>query len=319
MIPKLTPNKWLCCIREELCLRCWWIGHQRTECLNFSQTSQTIRETPPKKSTDLTSYVPKLSSTEWEKCIAKGLCFRCHRKGHWTSSCSFPDIIDMLNKDLQPAKNQQEDEPPELLDTEEDDEEVCNTSPLADSIDQMFPPVPQWQLTTTISPVLISLFLKSMKIPVQLISPSHTLKTVDSVAPVDSDADISCINWQFVRKHHLPTEKLASSITIWNVDQTVNKTSAICYTCTLYTNIKGIAQKHLFYVMGCGWENVILGLPWLCVINLTINWARKTLTIPKSCDQSKDIYSAHATDTQQHDSFFRKPLLWTHWHVNIHT
>ena len=80
-----------------------------------------------------------------------------------------------------------------------------------------------------------------MHIPVQLITPLHTLKVVDSLALVDSGADISCINWQFVRKHRLPTKKLASPIAVCNVDQTANKTGAICYTCTLYTNIEGIA------------------------------------------------------------------------------
>ena len=135
-----------------------------------------------------------------------------------------------------------------------------------------------------------------MRIPVQLITPSHTLKVVDSSALVDSGADISCIDWQFVRKHRLPTEKLASSIAVRNVNQTANKTSAIRYTCTLYTNIEGIAQKHLFYVMGCGRENVILGLPWLRAMNPTIDWVRQTLTIPESYDQLKDLYAAHATD-----------------------
>ena len=80
-----------------------------------------------------------------------------------------------------------------------------------------------------------------MYIPVQLITPSHTLKVVDSSALVDSGADISFIDWQFVRKHKLPIEKLTFSIAVRNVDQTVNKTSAIRYTCTLYTNIEGIA------------------------------------------------------------------------------
>ena len=91
-----------------------------------------------------------------------------------------------------------------------------------------------------------------MHIPVQLITPSHTLKVVDTSALIDSGVDISCIDWQFVRKHCLPTEKLASPIAVYNIDQTTDKTSAIHYTCTLYMNIKGIAQKHLFYVMGCG-------------------------------------------------------------------
>ena len=80
-----------------------------------------------------------------------------------------------------------------------------------------------------------------MHIPVQLITPLYTLKVIDFSALVDSGADISCINWQFVRKHQLSTEKLASPIAICNVDQTVNKSSAICYTCTLYTNIEGVA------------------------------------------------------------------------------
>ena len=91
-----------------------------------------------------------------------------------------------------------------------------------------------------------------MHIPVQLITPSHTLKVVDSSALVDSGVDISCIDWQFVRKHCLPTERLAFPIAVRNIDQTVNKTGIICYTCTLYTNIEGIVQKHLFYVMSCG-------------------------------------------------------------------
>ena len=69
--------------------------------------------------------------------------------------------------------------------------------------------------------------------------------------------------------------------------------------------------------MGCGRENVILGLPWLCTMNPTIDWVRQTLTISKSCNQSKDLYSAHATDAQQHDSFLRKPLPHIHHHINV--
>ena len=123
-----------------------------------------------------------------------------------------------------------------------------------------------------------------MCIPVQLITLLYILKVVDSSTLVDSGADISCIDWQFVRTHCLPTKKLTSPIVVQNINKTVNKIGAICYTCTLYTNIEGIAQKHLFYVMGCGHKNVILGLPWLCITNPTIDWARQTLTIPESCD-----------------------------------
>ena len=51
------------------------------------------------------------------------------------------------------------------------------------------------------APVLVSISNKSMRIFVQLITPSHTLKVVDSSILVDSGADISCIDWEFVRKH----------------------------------------------------------------------------------------------------------------------
>ena len=101
------------------------------------------------------------------------------------------------------------------------------------------------------TPVLVSTSNKSMWIYVQLITLLHMLKVVDSSMLVDSGADIFCINWQFVRKHWLPIKKLAFSITVCNVDQTANKTGTIHYTCTLYTNMKEIAQKHLFYIMGC--------------------------------------------------------------------
>ena len=58
------------------------------------------------------------------------------------------------------------------------------------------------------APVLVSCTPKAMRIPLQLIAPSHMLKVVDTRALIDSGIDISCIDWQFVRKHSLPTTKL---------------------------------------------------------------------------------------------------------------
>ena len=180
---------------------------------------------------------------EQENCSLKGLCFKCQRKGHHASSCSFPSEPPKPgHSEPRPTENLLTDETLELLETEEsDNEEIPHTSPLADSVDQIFSKVPRRRSIMTISPVLVSLSPKLMRIPVQLITLLNTLKVVDSSALVDSGADISCIDWQFVRKNKLPTEKLASPIAIRNVDQTVNKTGAIRYTCTLYTNIEGIA------------------------------------------------------------------------------
>jgi len=69
-----------------------------------------------------------------------------------------------------------------------------------------------------------------MRIPLQLIVPSHTLKTVDSYALVDSGADISCIDYDFVKKHRLPTVKLEEPIRSRNADGSLNKKGDILYS-----------------------------------------------------------------------------------------
>ena len=80
-----------------------------------------------------------------------------------------------------------------------------------------------------------------MRIPLQLIIPSHMLKVINTCTLIDSGTDISCINWQFVRKHFLPTIKLDIPIKVQNVNQTLNKGGEIHFTCTLFTNIEGVA------------------------------------------------------------------------------
>ena len=54
-------------------------------------------------------------------------------------------------------------------------------------------------------------FVKStptMQIPIQLIIPSHMMKAVETRALIDSGASISCIDWGFVRKQGIPTQRL---------------------------------------------------------------------------------------------------------------
>ena len=57
-------------------------------------------------------------------------------------------------------------------------------------------------------PVIVSCTPKAMRIALQLITPSHMLKVVDTHTLIDSGIDIFCIDWQFVRKYSLPTMKL---------------------------------------------------------------------------------------------------------------
>ena len=42
--------------------------------------------------------------------------------------------------------------------------------------------------------------------------------------------------------------------------------------------------------MGCGNENIILGLPWLKKINRRIDWVTETVTIPRKTDQTEALY-----------------------------
>ena len=53
-----------------------------------------------------------------------------------------------------------------------------------------------------------------MRIPLQIIEPTHAMKVIDTHALVDSGADISCLDYQFARKHRLPLTKLSTPILI---------------------------------------------------------------------------------------------------------
>ena len=144
-----------------------------------------------------------------------------------------------------------------------------------------------------------------MRIPLQVLEPMCTMKVVDTHALMDSGADISCLDYQFARKHHLPLTKLPFPVLIHNADLSENKQGSIKHTCHLFLNIEGITHDVTFHVMSCGKENIILGLPWLKAINPTIDWKAKTLSIPESTDQSKLLYTLHAQDLLRHNQAYQ--------------
>ena len=82
----------------------------------------------------------------------------------------------------------------------------------------------------------------TMQIPVQLITPSHTMKAIDTQALIDSRASISCIDWGFVRKYKLPTQHLKTPIQAWNADNSINSKGVIQFSTTLFLDVGGIAQ-----------------------------------------------------------------------------
>ena len=165
-----------------------------------------------------------------------------------------------------------------------------------------------------------NIFVKSsptMQIPVQLITPSHMMKAVDTRALIDSGASISCIDWGFVRKHRLPAQCLKTPIQARNADNSVNSKGIIRFTTTLFLDIGGIARRITLYIMNLGNKNVILGLPWLKELNPTIDWAKKTLSIKESLDQSQELFCSFSVDTKRHESCFTRPSIKSPRHTNV--
>ena len=144
------------------------------------------------------------------------------------------------------------------------------------------------------------------------------MKVIDTQALVNSSADISCINRDFVKKYNLSTMKLAISIQAWNANHSHNKNGDIWYTCNLFLDIKGLIWKITLHVMTCRKENVILGLPWLKKANPSVNWTMQTLTFDESINESQELYHCHIIDTTWHSSYYQPvPQLSNHVHVDM--
>ena len=146
-----------------------------------------------------------------------------------------------------------------------------------------------------------------MQIPIQLVVPLHTMKAVETRALIDSGASISCIDWGFVRKQRIPTQRLKTPIQARNADNSVNSKGVIRFTTTLFLDIGGITHRATLYVMNLGNENVILGLPWLKDANLSIDWTKKTIALKESLDQSQELFCSFSVDTKHHESHFIRP------------
>ena len=68
----------------------------------------------------------------------------------------------------------------------------------------------------------------------------------------------------------------------YNVDGTTNENGLIRLTVSLTLQIEDKDEHHTFYDIQCGNEDVILGLPWLCEANPSINWTAGTVALPDS-------------------------------------
>ena len=89
-----------------------------------------------------------------------------------------------------------------------------------------------------------------MQIPIQLVVPLHMMKAVETRALIDSGASISYIDWGFVRKQRIPTQRLKTPIQARNADNSVNSKGVIRFTTTLITNLPISSGFDSLLVMG---------------------------------------------------------------------
>ena len=114
-------------------------------------------------------------------------------------------------------------------------------------------------------------------------------KDITTKALIDCGSQLDCINHGFVLKNNLLKLRLPMPIKVKKVDGTYNEKGTIKFVTHLFLHIGTVVHRILFHIMGCGNENIILGLPWLKKINPRIDWTTETVTIPRKTDQTEAL------------------------------
>ena len=118
---------------------------------------------------------------------------------------------------------------------------------------------------------------KSIQIPISLTG--ENCKTTETQALIDCGASECFVDAALVARLGWQTTQLATPRTAYNVDGTPNNNGLIQLTVSLTLWIGDKDEHRMFYVIQCRSENVILGLPWLCKANPSIDWATGTIEL----------------------------------------
>ena len=133
----------------------------------------------------------------------------------------------------------------------------------------------------TIAPVFVAgRESKSIQTPISLTGANH--KSAETVALVDCEASGCFVNTALVTHLGWQTTRLAVLRMAYNVDGTTNENGLIQLTVSLTLWIGDKDERRNFYVIQCGNEDVILGLPWLYKANPIIDWASGTVELPNA-------------------------------------
>jgi len=102
---------------------------------------------------------------------------------------------------------------------------------------------------------------KSIQIPISLTGANR--KTGETVALINCRASGCFIDTTLVIHLGWQINRLAVLRTAYNVDGTLNNNGLIQLYMSLTLQIGDKDEHHDFYIIQCGNEDVILGLPWL--------------------------------------------------------
>ena len=114
---------------------------------------------------------------------------------------------------------------------------------------------------------------------------SVVLKTLEdqrafrTTALLDSGCTGSCINRQFVNKHHIPTQRMPIPIPVYNADGTRNQAGPITEMAELVLAIGEHQERIQLAVTNLGSTDLFIGYEWLRFHNPNIDWERGNLVL----------------------------------------
>ena len=106
-------------------------------------------------------------------------------------------------------------------------------------------------------------------------------------ALLDSRATGLFIDTAFVKQHQLTTQLLTQSISVYNIDGTLNEASSIWCVTECILCYCSYAEWAVFAVTSLGKQDVILGYTWLRLHNPDIDWSTEEVKMSQcSCQCS---------------------------------
>ena len=149
-----------------------------------------------------------------------------------------------------------------------------------------------------------------------------TLDSHSVTALLDSGATDNFLDWKYVKRLQLRTQRLDRSIPVYNVDGSQNTNGSISHKCEMNVQHKDHLEKIWFYVTQIGGKEVILGHSWLKKHNPDVDWQTNEIGFnrcPSECgrntpineeepDKEKFVYH---TQYYEHILWFKNPELGT--------